>query len=348
MKRIYLIVVIVLAVVIGLNIYFFSQIRNSQLAFQSNILLHQTQLCGNHVERTVSNYESDLNRIIFKYVGDMHSIFQDKQVMYLVTRDLESFYAKYRDLITNISVHDNKNRYLGIYINDYDDFVVDTFSRQKNNELEPREIITEKNGYYLSYFPYFSNNQIVGNIVVEINFQKYLSYIFSLYRVQDIQWQWLINTDGKIVFSNNNDSVTIKGLDVLADSLSTEREGIIHQTLLKNGVDYEITSAYYPLSIIKHDLGIVFTMNSGQLLSIFVGRNLILGIGSFMIVVALIIFLLICHPEEQNQRSFAETAADRNSHDHRTVSRRDHDPRQERDHPQHQPDSSENAFPRPG
>ena len=108
MKRIYIIVIIVLAIVIGLNLYFFDQIRTSQQDFQRNILLRQTQLCGNHVERTVSNYESDLNRIIFKYIGDMHNIFTDKQVIYQVNRDLESFYAKYRELITNISVYDNQ------------------------------------------------------------------------------------------------------------------------------------------------------------------------------------------------------------------------------------------------
>ncbi len=293
MKRIYIIVIIVLAIVIGLNAYFFDQIKTSQQDFQRNILLRQTQLCGNHVERTVSNYESDLNRIIFKYIGDMHNIFKDKQVIYQVNRDLESFYAKYRELITNISVYDNNNRYLGIYINDYDDFVIDTFSRQKNNELEPREIIREKNGYYLSYFPFFDDNKLVGNVVVEINFKKYLAYIFSLYRVEDIQWQWLINTKGNIVFSNNSDSVKISGLDVLADSLKTEREGLIYQSLYKDGEDCEIISAYYPLSIIKHDLGIVFTMNSRELLSIFVGHNLILGIGSFLIIVGLVVFLLI-------------------------------------------------------
>ncbi len=292
MKRIYTIVIIVLAVVVGLNMYFFSQIRRSQLDFQRNILLRQTQLCGNHVERTVSNYESDLNRIIFKYMGQIHEIFQNRDVMYPITRDLESMYAKYRDLITNISVYDNKNRYLGIYINDYDDFVVDTFTRQKNNELEQREVTKEKNGDYLSYFPYFDKNEIVGNIVIEINFQKYLAYIFSLYRVEDIQWQWLVNTDGEIVFSNNKDTVQISGLDILADSLATEREGLMQHNLTRDGQEYEIISAYYPLSIIRHDLGIVFTMNSGHLLSIFVGRNLILGIGSFLIVLGLIGFLV--------------------------------------------------------
>ncbi len=304
MKRIYIIVIIVLSFVVGLNTFFYSQIRESQLDFQKNILLRQTQLCGNHVERTVSNYESDLNRTIFKYIKEMHDIFLDKQVMYLITRDLESFYAKYRDLVTNISVYDNNNKYLGIYINDNDDFVVDTFSRQKNNVLKSADTIMEKNGRYLTYFPYFDSEELVGNVVVEINFEKYLSYIFSLYRVQDIQWQWLMNTKGAIVFSNINDSVQISGLRALADSLATSREGSLQHSLRKDSEEYKITSAYYPLNIIKNDLGIVFTMNSGHLLSIFVGRTVILGIGSLLIVIGLIFFLLLeIQKHKSNERT---------------------------------------------
>lgn len=91
MKRIYLIALIVLACVVTLNSYFLKQIKTSQLDFQKNFLLRQTELCGNHVEKTLSNYENDLNRIIFKYIGETHEIFRTNKVMNLITRDLESF-----------------------------------------------------------------------------------------------------------------------------------------------------------------------------------------------------------------------------------------------------------------
>ncbi len=292
MKRIYLIAVIVLVCVVSLNAYFLNQIRKSQFDFQKNILLRQAQLCGNHVEKTLLNYDNDLNRIIYKYIGETHKIFRNKQVMSLITKDLESLYAKYRDLITNISVYDNKNRYLGIFINDNDEFVVDTFSRQRNNELEPKNIIREINGRYLSYFPYFDKNQLIGNIVVEINFNKYISYIFSLYKVEDLQWQWLMDTDGKILYSNNTDTLKMTRLEVLADSLNTEREGLFLHSLTVDGDERDIISAYYPLNIINNDLGIVFTMDSGNLLNTFVARYMVTGILSFLAIMLLIAYLI--------------------------------------------------------
>jgi PAS domain S-box-containing protein len=222
----------------------------------------------------------------------MHRVFEDQQVIFNVGRDLESFYAKYRDLITDISLYDNENNYMGIFINDDDDFVVDTFSRQSFNRLRERDIILSSGGNYKSYFPYFRDDRLMGNIVIGIDVENYLRNIFDLYRIEGIQWQWLVKTDSSLVFSNNEGDIEYGGLEQITDSLLEFREGIIDHRLVENETRLDVISAFYPLEVINHDLGIVFTMNTGRLLDIFINRNLLLALASMTIIVLLILFLL--------------------------------------------------------
>jgi len=233
MKRNYLIITIVIFVIIGFNLFFFNLIKKSQIDFQKKILIQQTELCGSYLEQFISEYESDLNRIIFKHIHDIHSIFSNNKIMERINNDLKSFYSKYQQLVSNISVYDTKNKYLGIYLNDHNEFVIDTFSRQKTNQLQPKDIIIERNGVYYNYFPFFKNDQLKGNIVVQMNLRKYLDHVFQLYRIEDIQWQWLINKSEKIIYSNADKEVTFVNIKTFSDSLEQAGIKLIEHEIIK-------------------------------------------------------------------------------------------------------------------
>lgn len=286
MKKIYLLVLTVFILLLGFNIFYLRQIKNSNIQFQKDIVFEQALVLGENIESTIHDYESDLTRIIFRNINEIYKIFHDKESMFYISRDLEGFYAKYRTLITNISVYDNENEFLGIYINENDEFVIDTFARQKPNELESRDIIKYNGGSYLSYFPYFENNALTGNIVVQVNLEKYLDAIFKMYRIEGVQWQWLVNTEGEIICSSNKEDIEIENVKGIADSIFNESEGLISHSYSLNGETKQIISAYYPLNVIKNDLGLVFTTNS-YIQDIFLKSNIIRGLLN-----ALILFMI--------------------------------------------------------
>ncbi len=292
MKRIYFLITFLFILTFGLNVILVKKTKITQSDFQKDFLFKQTQLCGSYVEQIINDYENNLNRIIFKHINEIYCVFEDPEAMFDIKRDLEGFYAKYRNLVSSISVYDNQNEFLGLYINEKDDFVVDTFARQRSNELEPRDIIKAKGGEYLSYFPFFENNILKGNVVVEINLNKYISTVFQLYRLEEIQWQWLVNTEGEIVFSNNREEISISGIQFIADSIFNEVEGMAEHTYTMGGETYNILSAYYPLNVINHDLGVVFSLNTGQIATVFLKRNIAIGIFNIVVVLAIVILLL--------------------------------------------------------
>jgi len=287
MKNTIRIVAAFLLIIIALNILLLYHFRNNQVQFHEDFLFHQTQLCGNYIENTISSYENELTRIIFQNNQNLHLIFTDKKITSGILEELKKFYAKYRHLLSNIAIYDNTVNYLGIYIKDNDEFVVDTFSRQRVNVLESKELIIEKNGKYLSFFPFYKNNVLVGNIVAEINLNKFFVSVFNLFYHENIQWQWILNTNSKILFSSAK-YTDINMLDSISNEISNENEGvIIHEVNELNSGKRRIISAYYPLAILNHDISLVFSTFMDRLITPFF-RNY-----RFLILADLILFLFL-------------------------------------------------------
>ncbi len=307
MRKIYIIAILAITVIVVFIALLFTKVKEGQVNYQKNLLLSQVEKCGNHVEKTINNYESDLNRIIFKHIDEIHTIFEEQEAMFNISRDLESFYAKYRDLITSISVYDNENRFLGIYINEHDDFVVDTFARQSDNYLESKDIIKVNKSSYQRYFPYFRNGELHGNIIIQIDLWKYMDNVFELYRVDGLIYQWLLDTGGNIIFSNFKQDTDIKEIGRISDSLSNDCTGSIEHHIVYGDKVLESISSYYSLNIINNDLGIVFSMNSGHLLDMFLQRYFYLSVAIVLIFLSLGGYLIFILHKRQNSGENIQT-----------------------------------------
>jgi signal transduction histidine kinase/CheY-like chemotaxis protein len=293
MKKIYLIVVIVMLTVIGINYYFFIKCKKDQIDFQKELILQQTRLVGTHIEKTISDYQVDLTKILFNNSQYLSEIFSNEKVLNRVSNNLKSFYSRNRNLVSNIAVYDKENRYLGIYIKDNDEFVLDTFPRQNINKLQNRDIIIKRKGYYQSLYPFFKNNLLYGNIEVEINFNKYLKNTLSLFRINGLEWQWILNDKNQIIYTNRSDSVGITGIKEISDALLNDKEFVLeHFYSPESGGIKRIISAVYPIHLISYDIGIVFTFETAEFINVIFRNNIVLFIFSFLIIIGLISFLV--------------------------------------------------------
>ncbi|MCB8995035.1 MAG: response regulator [Bacteroidales bacterium] len=307
MKRIYLIITLAVLTIVSINIYFFFNFRRNIIAYQKSLIAEQVMHCGSQVEKTISGYENDLTRILFTNSQQIPEIFNNGKVFRAVSSDLQDLYSKNRELISNISVYDNKNNYLGIYLKDNDDIVIDTFPRQSENELKNKDVIIKNKGYYLSYFTFFKNNELTGNIVVEINLEKYLNSVFSLFRLQGLQWQWVANSSKQILMCNYPDSISIGDIEKISQAIDTEEEVVLeHYYSDSQGSNRLIISAIYPLNVLNNDLGIVFTIEAGELNKTFLRQNLFLITGSLFIMILVVGWLLYSfrlQKKKQDKRS---------------------------------------------
>jgi PAS domain S-box-containing protein len=289
---------LILFIILALNGITIFSINKRYVSYLNETLLSQSQLCGEHMESTLLQFSSDINKELRKYSG----IFDDPAKFRDATGSLRLFYTKYRDLITRISVYDDQRNFYAIYLESEDNFsksdrfVVDSFSMKTQKDLYARDRVEQNGSILRYYYPYFGRDVVNGNMVVEVDIERFAKKVFDLYPVgKTVNWQWVLTADSQIIIDNfSDDTIQIEQLNVLADSVKEETTGIIeHAVIFGTGSREKVYTAFYPLSIYSRKLGVMFTVSRSQFFNFFVHRNLMVAVFSQLLATGLVVYLLI-------------------------------------------------------
>ncbi|MFO7934856.1 MAG: response regulator [Bacteroidales bacterium] len=300
MNRSNFISAIILFVILALNGITIYSLSKRYSRFLNETLLEQTRLCGEYMENTLMQFSSDINHELNMY--NYSEIFGDPEKFREATQSLRLFYTKYRDLITNISVYDNKKNFYALYLeanNNFtksDRFVVDSFPRKKQERLYPRDRVEQTESVLKYYYPYFARDVVNGNVMVAVDMERFAGKIFDLYpRGITLNWQWVLGADGNVVMDNfPSDSFRIEGIEMLQDSILTEKSGIWqHQIFNASGQREKVYTACYPLSIYARKMGVMFSVSKSGFFNFFINRNLQAVVFSFLATLGLVIYLLV-------------------------------------------------------
>lgn len=292
MKKAYITASVLLAALLLLNVFSFFNVNRRFISFLNSSLEQQTTLCGYYMEDHLNNFESDLNKLLFTY--NFSEIFNNRDELLKSEQSLQVFYAKYRDLIKNVFIFDNKKNYYGLYINDDDQFVIDIFPRQRQQQLSPRDKVEHRNGVYLYHYPYFQDDQVSGNIIVEIDFDRFAKKVFSFYpKGRTITWQWVVSAGAEVLSSDFPDDIQVGSIEVIADSIDMYAFGLLNHTFTDStGKKIRVNSAYYPMSVFNQSMGIVFTTSQNEFNKFFIKQNKLISFLTLFITLVLIIYLL--------------------------------------------------------
>jgi len=300
MIRNYTISGLILFAILALNSLTLISINQRYNNYLNETLVAQSQLSGEHMETTLLQFSSDINQELRQYSDS--ELFGDLEKFSEATQSLRLFYTKYRDLITKISIFDNKRNFYALYFDADDDFgkadlfVVDSFTMRKQARLYPRDRVEQEGSVFKYYYPYFGQDVVNGNVVVEVDIHKFAEEVFMLYpKEHSINLQWVLDSEGEIILDNfQDDSLKILGLDILTDSVEAEAGGIMEHVLISSdGKKDKVYTAYYPLSIYGRKMGVMFTVNRGQVFSFFISRSLLMGFVSQLMITGLVIYLLL-------------------------------------------------------
>ncbi|MBN1182857.1 MAG: response regulator [Bacteroidales bacterium] len=293
MRRVYFFITFLILTAVLLNIYYYSITYKELTEFQKEIIFKQVVICGQEIERTGSEFESEVNYILF--TDDLSKMFTDPAIKESGTKKLELFYSEYEDLITNINVYDNKKNVYSLYRNRKNQFIHDAYESQRQKPLQTREKLGEMEEEYCYCLPVFMDNKVQGNIMISIDFKNYFSSVFSKYNLDDDLWQTLITPDGKKLLCNHSDdSIKYSGMDEILKKISLEEEGVQWHTARIYGEEARILSSYYPVMIMGKKYGILFSLNTDVILHIIVKKTLVFsGFTLLLLLCAIIIFLFL-------------------------------------------------------
>jgi signal transduction histidine kinase/CheY-like chemotaxis protein len=291
---------LILFLILALNGITIYSINKRYVRFLSETLMEQSQRCGEYMETTLLQFSSDINQELNMY--KYSEIFGDPARFREATQSLRLFYTKYRELITNISVYDNKKNFYALYL-DTDDkfgkadrFVVDSFPSKTQTRLYPRDRVEQQGCILKYYYPYFGEDVVNGNVMVEVDIERFARTIFNLYPVGNtVHWQWMIDAQGNLLLHNfGDDSIRIGSLAILADSVEAEVAGILEHTFTgHDGSREKIYTAFYPLSIYSRKMGILFSVSRNRFFDFFIHSNLKVAIFSQLLATAIVVYLLI-------------------------------------------------------
>jgi signal transduction histidine kinase/CheY-like chemotaxis protein len=290
MKRQYLYLVIVIIIIVGLNVLLFYQSYLRQISYQRNILFQEAENAGNEIESVVSAFESDINKILF--YDDISEIFSSSDIKEMGMRNLKVFYSTYTDLIKNIYIYDRNKNVLNLFKDKKGNFIVDHYVAQRQAVLEERDIIRIKNNNYQFFLPVFKDNKVYGNIIVAVDFTRYMNSVLEKYYLENVLWQSIIDSAGNILSTNIGADVEFTGINIIRTNLKKEVKDYIRHTAYIDNKKEVLISVYYPVIILKQSFGLVFSLNNSIIHDYIMGK-IFLSAGLSLVILFSSLFILL-------------------------------------------------------
>jgi signal transduction histidine kinase/CheY-like chemotaxis protein len=287
MRRILIIVYAVFLVIILANVIYYRDLYHKQLNYIVTLLNRQVQIVGLSVDSTNNYFISDLNKI--NYSEDLAMFFRNPQNKSMAEEKMKLFFSKYQNFVTGIKLFDdNRNEYT--LKRDGETWLPQQFILHVKGKIYDVEKSVQENRTYEYYLPVIKNNTTVANIVVTVDYQKYFAEIFSVYQLEDYQWQWVVSDSGEIIYGNNKKRLEYYEIERITSDLSEGSSGnIVHKAKIDNE-SKELVSAYYSTQLLQRDLGLVFSAPTDFFQRYLLRNSLFIVIGT-LILIQVIIYL---------------------------------------------------------
>jgi len=292
MQKALLVVVVALAMITIGNIIYYKGLYNKQIDYITTLLDRQVKISGSSVDNTGEGFVKDLHQII---LPDNLEQFTTDPVQRSNTIDrMKLFFSKYEDLITGMKLYDNrKNEFTLKKDETGTSWLEQVFVLHMQGEIIPEEVIISNGKYYDYYLPVRNANELIGNVVVTVDFQRYFTELFKAFNLKDYQWQWVLNDIGEIAFSNHGENVKYTQLQRISESLAAgESASIIHRAGGDKIETGEIISSYYSTHLLQKNFGIIFSSPTDEIQRYIIRNSLLMGLGTMLLFVLISLLIL--------------------------------------------------------
>ncbi|MGM0464342.1 MAG: response regulator [Bacteroidota bacterium] len=300
MKRLTILTVALFVIIILINGIYYNSMYQKQVDYVKDLLGQQIGIIGAEVNNTNIAFESDLNEIIMK--EDFLNFFGDENedVRERIIEKLKFYYSKYDNFVETIEYNSRDARVFMLYKDSEDDeWIANTYLAQNQKELLKRdELIPNRNKWDLAQ-PVFSKGEVIGNIIITVDYINYFNNIFSKYKLEEQQWQWLIDSEGQVVFSNYFDNdiarrndygdLNIRNLPQIYSNIDEGINGNIVHSVEVSGDSRQVISSYYAVELLRREFGMVFSAPA-DFYQVYIIRNSSLIVSLTLLLVAALVF----------------------------------------------------------
>ncbi len=309
MKKILLITYAAFLIVILASVGVFRSLYNRQISSMSELLNRQVQIVGLAIDSTDNGFLTDLKEVM--YPEDLDSFFSGEQGQIRMRENMELFYSKYQNFITGIKIYDkNRNEFTLKKDEAINNWLRQTFILHVQGDIVAREQLVPQGSFYDYYLPVVKDDQVTGNIVVSVDYNRYFNHLFSTYNLKDYQWQWVISDSGKVIFNNNRDALEYSGIQKIISALDRGSPGNLIHKASANGKSQQIISAFYPARLLNRNMELVFSSPT-DIIQKNIALNVLLIAVLTLAILQVIVTLFRKHSEKQKAEIERLTASEK-------------------------------------
>jgi signal transduction histidine kinase/CheY-like chemotaxis protein len=291
MRKILIIVISAFMIIIATNFFYYKRLYNKQIDYRVTLLDRQVRAVGSSVDSTNNGFASNLSQIVFS--NDIPLFFSDPESKVRSIDRMKLFFSRYGDLVTGIKFYDNnKNEFTLKKDETGISWLEQTYVLHVQGEIKARELLIREGRIYGYYLPVLKDEVPVGNIVVEIDYQKYFKEIFNTFNLQDYQWQWVVSDSGVIVYNNSGERLRYSEMRKILSGLEKgASEYLIHRAESDNH-SQQIISSYYSTQLLQKNIGLVFSSPTDNFRKYIIRNSILLASGTLLVILLLIYFFL--------------------------------------------------------
>jgi len=304
MKKILIMVYSAFVLIVLTNYIYYQNLYNKQINYIITLLNRQVQIVGLSVDNTNNNFLSDMNEIIFS--EDLFRFFSNHDDQQRTIEKMKLFFSKYQNFVTGIKLYDNNRNEFTLKKDESSDITDEWLEQQfilhVQGKILDMEKLIKENRKFEYYLPVIKDNETVGNIVVSVDYQKYFNEIFSVYNLEDYQWQWVLSDSGDLIYDNAGRGMNYSQINVITTAIEDGSvDNLVHRADI-DGKSKKIISSYYSTQLLQREIGIVFSAPT-EFFQKYIIRNSIIIVLWTLILIQAIIYVFRRYIRSQKSES---------------------------------------------
>jgi signal transduction histidine kinase len=289
MRKTLIAVYVVFIVILLVNFIYYFSLYHKQISYIQGLLDRQVQIAGANIDNINNNFLSDLNELNFQ--GGLSLFFEDADHQYRGKEKMKLFYSKYEDFVTGIQLSDNKRNEYTLRkdeVGPSSEWIENSYLVQRQDEIYEREKLIQNGRRFDYVLPVIKDNAAIGNITVTVDYQKYFNAVFSAFKLEDFQWQWVISDSGTVIYSNSTFPVEYSEIQMLKRGVSEgSNKNLIHKAII-GGERKEIISSFYSTQLIQREMGIIFSAPTDFFQKYIIRNSVFIVCGTLALIMVII------------------------------------------------------------
>jgi signal transduction histidine kinase/CheY-like chemotaxis protein len=263
------------------------------------------------LERKALEFENEIQKIL--YFDSIPFLLQNQNKNDYHLEKIKNFYNKYHEFITNISIIDNQQQALSVFMDKDKNFIIDFYPPHYQKQLETKEKIKYINDEWHFITVVFKGKDAIANIIVTLEYEKFiqtnLATINKYYNFDKNTWQLVINDSSKIIYKSIADSVLkITAQEQIQKSIASEKENWFqHKTILEKG-SIKTMSYTAPFRLVRRNFALIFSMDIGSIRNPLILKAAVNSL--IIIILSTIIFVLIYRIVSEKESQDRKTRED--------------------------------------